>query len=104
MALIFERFARPGQVVCDPILQGRASTALAARTHGCFFIGADGDDVNLGRIRRSLTRNEGDVGSETNPQAVSPEGPIPAVSATEDALPDAQANLNPRTGLGDHEA
>ena len=63
MALIFERFARPGQVVCDPIPLDRASTALAARKHGCYFIGADKDEVNLERIKRSLTLDEGDVGS-----------------------------------------
>ena len=63
MALIFERFARPGQVVCDPIPLDRASTALAARKHGCYFIGADKDGVNLDRIKRSLMRDEGDAGS-----------------------------------------
>ena len=63
MALILERFARPGQVVCDPIPLDRASTALAARKHGCYFIGADKDGVNLERIKRSLTRDEGDAGS-----------------------------------------
>ena len=86
MALIVERFARPGQVVCDPIPLDRASTALAARKHGCYFIGADKNDVNLGRIRRSLTRDDGDGGSESNSQAVSSEGPIPAVFPTEDGL------------------
>ena len=60
MALIVERFARPGQVVCDPIPLDRASTALATRKHGCYFIGADKDEVNLDRIRRSLMRDAGD--------------------------------------------
>ena len=92
MALIVERFARPGQVVCDPIPLDRASTALAARKRGCFFIGADTNDVNLGRIRRSLTRDDGDGGSESNSQVVSPDGPIPAAFPTEDGLDDAQAN------------
>ena len=92
MALIVERFVRPGQVVCDPIPLDRASTALAARKHGCFFIGADTNDVNLGRIRRSLARDEGDLRSESNLQAVSPTGLVPAVFPTEDALPDAQTN------------
>ena len=92
MALIVERFARPGQVVCDPIPLDRASTALAARKHGCDFIGADKDEVNLERIRRSLTRDASDGGSESTSQTVSPEGPIPAVSPTEDGLDDAQAN------------
>ena len=92
MALIFERFARPGQVVCDPIPLDRASTALAARKRGCFFIGADKDEVNLDRIRRSLTRDDGDGGFESNSQAVSSEGPSPAVFPTEDGLDDAQTN------------
>ena len=95
MALIVERFARPGQVVCDPILQGRASTALAARKHGCYFVGADQDEVNLGRIKRSLTRDDVDVGSESTSQAVSPEGPNPVGFRTEDGPDDAQANPNP---------
>ena len=92
MALIFERFARPGQVVCDPIPLDRASTALAARKHGCYFIGADKNDVNLGRIRRSLTRDHGDGGFESNSQAVSPDSPISAAFPTEDGLDDAQTN------------
>ena len=92
MALIVERFVRPGQVVCDPIPLDRASTALAARQHGCCFIGADKDDINLDRIRRSFTRDDGDVGSEPNSQAVPPEGPIPPVSPTEDGPHDAQTN------------
>ena len=54
MALIFERFVRPGQVACDPIPLDRASTALAAKKHGCYFIGADENDVNLDRIRKSV--------------------------------------------------
>ena len=95
MALIVEHFARPGQVVCDPILQGRASTALAARKHGCHFIGADTDGASLGHIRKLLTRDDGDGGSESDSQAVPPEGLIPPVSPTEDALDDAGTNPNP---------
>ena len=79
-------------MVCDPILLDRASTALAARKHGCYFIGADKDEVNLGRIRRSLTRDAGDGGSESTSRAVSPEGPMPPVFPTEDGLDDAQTN------------
>ena len=92
MALIVERFVRPGQVVCDPIPLDKASSALAVRKHGCYFIGADKDEVNLERIKRSLARDEGDVRSESNLQAVSPEGQVPAVFPTEDALPDSQTN------------
>ena len=95
MALIVERFARPGQVVCDPIPLDRASTGLAARKHGCYFIGADKDEVNLDRIRRSLMRDAGDGGPESASQAVSPEGPNPAGFRTEDGLDNTQANPNP---------
>ena len=95
MALIVKRFARPGNLVCDPILQGRASTALAARTHGCFFIGADNDEANLDRVRKALTHDEGDVGSESNSQVTAAEGPIPPVFRTEEALPEPKANPSP---------
>ena len=104
MAMIVEHFARPGQMICDPILQGRAGTALAARKHGCYFIGADHDEVNLDRVRKALTQDEGDVGSESNSQATATEGLIPPVFRTENALPDPRANPSPSTGLGDHEA
>ena len=54
MALIVERFARPGQVVCDPVLLDRSSIALAARRHGCIFIGAGTDQSCINRIRDRL--------------------------------------------------
>ena len=40
MALVVERFAHSGQVVCDPFLLGRGGTAFGAITKGCRFIGA----------------------------------------------------------------
>ena len=60
MALIVERFARPGQVVCDPVLLDRSSIALAARRHGCIFIGAGTDQSCINRIRDRLARAEAD--------------------------------------------
>ena len=39
MRLIMERFALPGQVVCDPVMLDRAWTALAAMQRNCVFIG-----------------------------------------------------------------
>ena len=60
MALIVERFARPGQVVCDPVLLDRSSIALAARRHGCIFIGAGTDQSCINRIRDRLALAEGD--------------------------------------------
>ena len=89
MALIVEHFARPGQVVCDPILKGRAGAALAARKHGCYFIGADNDEVNLDRVRKGLTLDEGDVGSDSNSRVTAPGGLIPPISRTEDSPDDA---------------
>jgi hypothetical protein len=41
MELVVERFARPGQVVCDPVMLDRSGTALGAGKLGCTFIGAD---------------------------------------------------------------
>ena len=59
MALIAERFTRPGQVVCDPVVLDRSSTALAARKHGCTFIGAGKDKSCIDRIWRRLAQEEG---------------------------------------------
>ena len=36
---VVQRFAKPGQVVCDPITLGRVGTALGARNAGCTFAG-----------------------------------------------------------------
>ena len=54
--LLLDRFAFPGQVVCDPFLGG-GTTAVVAREIGCSFIGADIDasylaitDERLGRL------------------------------------------------------
>ena len=54
MELIVERFCRPGQVVCDPILLDRASTALAARKFGCTFVGATEEASSRDRIHARL--------------------------------------------------
>ena len=58
MALIVERFTRPGQVVCDPVVLDRSSPALAARKHGCTFIGAEKDKSCIDRIWRRLAQEE----------------------------------------------
>ena len=50
MAMVVQRFTRPGQVVCDPCLLGRAGIALGALRGGCTFIGASGE-----RSSRDLT-------------------------------------------------
>ena len=54
MSLLVERLVRPGQRVCDPIMLDRAGTALAARRHGCTFIGADKTQSCVDRIRKRL--------------------------------------------------
>ena len=58
-SLILERFARPGQAICDPRQFGRASVALAARKLGCPFIGADSEEASIARVRRTLEEEEG---------------------------------------------
>ena len=60
MAMLVERFTRPGQVVCDPFLLGWRGTALGAREHGCIFIGAERDRSCLERTRRYLVEAEGE--------------------------------------------
>ena len=62
MELVVRRFARPGQVVCDPILLDRTIFALAARRYGCRFIGAFHDKACVDRVRAGLAR-EHDGGS-----------------------------------------
>ena len=57
MALIVERFARPGQTICDPALLDRAGTPLAARNHGCLFIGAAPDQCCIDRIWKYLAED-----------------------------------------------
>ena len=59
LELIAQRFARPGQVICDPKMLGWASTALAARKLGCSFIGADREDSSVSRVRRYLAEASG---------------------------------------------
>ena len=59
LELIVARFARPGQVICDPRQFGRASVALAARKLGCPFIGADSEAASIARVRRTLEEEEG---------------------------------------------
>ena len=54
MGLIVQRFTRPGQAVCDPVMLDRASVALAALAGGCSFIGADREQSCIDRIRRQL--------------------------------------------------
>ena len=54
MGLIVEKFCRPGQTVCDPVMLDRAGTALAARRLGCAFIGATEQQSCGDRILKRL--------------------------------------------------
>ena len=56
MRLIVQRFARPGQVVCDPIMLERAGIAMGALAGGCTFIGADKNKSSIDRVLRRLAR------------------------------------------------
>ena len=58
MRAIVQRFTQPGQLVCDPIMLGRAGVALGALERNCFFIGADREQSSLDRIRRRLEMTE----------------------------------------------
>ena len=48
---LLEQFVKPGYVVCDPFVGGGTS-ALAAQVHGCAFIGADSDAMQLDTTRK----------------------------------------------------
>ena len=58
MTMVLERFCRPGQTVCDPVMLDRAGTALAARRLGCTFLGAS----EMENERGDPLANGGDTG------------------------------------------
>ena len=58
MSLIVRRFARRGQVVCDPFVLGRGGAAVGAMRQGCIFIGADQDSSCIDRTQSILARAE----------------------------------------------
>ena len=58
IGMVLERFCRPGQTVCDPVMRDRAATALAARRLGCIFFGASETQSSIDRIRVRLARAE----------------------------------------------
>ena len=77
MTMVLERFCRPGQTVCDPVMLDRAGTALAARRLGCTFVGGSEMQSSIDRIRVRLARAEnqgrnllsGDSGAERSPRS-----------------------------------
>ena len=62
MTMVLERFCRPGQTVCDPVMLDRAGTALAARRLGCTFLGASEMQSSIDRIRVRMARAENERG------------------------------------------
>ena len=62
MAMVLERFCRPGQTVCDPVMLDRAGTALAARRLGCTFVGVSEMQSSIDRIRVRMARAENELG------------------------------------------
>ena len=56
MRLIVQRFARPGQVVCDPIMLDRVGIAMGALEGGCRFIGAEKNQSCIDRVPSKLAR------------------------------------------------
>ena len=58
IGMVLERFCKPGQTVCDPVMRDRAGTALAARRLGCTFVGGSEMQSSIDRIRVRLARAE----------------------------------------------
>lgn len=58
LGALVRRLARPGQLVCDPVMLEREAVALSARRHGCRFVGAAETDLLIRRIIGRLTRAE----------------------------------------------
>ena len=54
LALHEQRFASHGQVVCDPMVQGRSGVVSAALDLGCAFIGADDDQSHIDLVLEQL--------------------------------------------------
>ena len=58
LGALVRRLARPGQLVCDPVMLERETVALSARRHGCRFVGAAETDSIIRRIMGRLARAE----------------------------------------------
>ena len=72
MKHVVERLVRPGGTVCDPLLLGRAGIAIAARQHGCHFIGASDTPKFISEVKGRLNSEEaasksGEVTPEADP-------------------------------------
>ena len=58
LGALVRRLARPGQLVCDPVMLERETVALSARRHGCRFVGAAETDSLVRKIMARLARAE----------------------------------------------
>ena len=80
IGMVLERFCRPGQTVCDPVMRDRAGTALAARDLGCIFLGASETQSSIDRIRVRLARAEDKRGDHLANDAGAEGQAIPATA------------------------
>ena len=83
IGMVLERFCRPGQTVCDPVMRDRAGTALAARRLGCTFFGASETQSSIDRIRVRLARAEDKRGDHLANDAGAEGQPVPSPSVEE---------------------
>ena len=74
MSLLVERFARPGQTVCDPVMLDRAGTGLAARRGGCIFVGSEKTQSCVDRIWKRLEHGDGDGNGRLDARSPGEEG------------------------------
>ena len=58
LGALVQRLARPGHLVCDPVMLERETVALSARRHRCRFVGAAETDSIIRRIMARLARAE----------------------------------------------
>ena len=65
LELLLQRLAKPGGLVCDPVMLGRSGLALAARRFGCRFVGATQDQRSADRILREV-RSDGTQAGEVD--------------------------------------
>ena len=80
IGMVLDRFCRPGQTVCDPVMRDRAGTALAARDLGCIFLGASETQSSIDRIRVRLARAEDKRGDHLANDAGAEGQAIPATA------------------------
>ena len=70
MEQLVQRFTRPGQTVCDPLMLDQAGVALGARQNGCNFIGASEFQTGRDWVQQRLEQEEIPSEESTQPLAV----------------------------------